>query len=425
MQITASLKLTTPLHISMPDALRYDVAKNQTTYREEGTTPLISTQSLQIVNPAMAVASPAELADDLPDDEGDSAVPRQEPVDLAVNDGGAEGPAQKPKLLLRVPAIMANNLVGHLRRHAAHHVLQALAARGQTVSLPVYSCLQCGAWTGSPDGSDLRYEEFVLAKKHPYLGLFGGGPRMIRRSFQTRNALPALQSLRDDLQIPYCGAAMPDIPVRKLTQIAIFRRNDDLDSLVNLTLAAKTLKDFETSLLTYQAAVRSTGGMRSDAEKKVNAKVSSMTFSSMEFVIPGTAFDLAFDLFEDLTPAQTGLFLLSLDRFAETDTLGGHARNGFGRFVFTDVAMNGESIFRNGRLNPDHAAVQPYLQAWVEAGREMSVSELEYLFRVGAKKAKAKPKNGEAAKPKNPELTALDNLIATQQGDVKVENEEA
>lgn len=308
---------------------------------------------------------------------------------------------------------LCHPLRGHLRRHAAHHVLQALAARNETVSLPVYSCLQCGAWTGSPDGADLRYGEFLVAKKHPYLGLFGGGPRMIRRSFQATNALPALQSLRDALHIPSCAEPMPEVPVSQLTQIAVFRRNDDLADLANLATAAKTLKDFETSLRTYEAAVLSTGGARSDEEKKANAKVSSMTFSSMEFVIPGTSFDLSFDLFEDLTDAQIGLFLLSLDRFAQTDTLGGHSRNGFGRFFFSAVALEGEPVFRNGKLDRDQPAVQAYLQAWTEAANTMSVSELEYLFRVGGKKVKNKKDDG---KSKHPELSALEALVTAQQG---------
>lgn len=242
---------------------------------------------------------------------------------------------------------------------------------------------------------------------------------MIRRSFQATNAIPAMHALRTALNIPHTVDPMPDLPMNLWTQIAIFRRNDDLADLANLSMAAKTLKDFEASLADYEAALTATGGKRTEDDKKVGSKASSMTFSSMEFVIPGMLFDLSFDLFPDLTDAQIGLFLLSLDRFAQTDTLGGHSRNGFGRFVLESVvAQTNERdevlpLFSQGKLDRKAPHVAAYLRAWEEAANAMSVKELEYLFRVGSKKEKNKKVDGNVAKPAP--MSALEARVAGQQ----------
>lgn len=400
MQILASLKTTSPLHIAMPSNARYDPATGSVVYDPEKT-PMTSTQTLEIINPAFHAVSVQE-----PDSQGESAIPDVDAAPVAA-DAPEKKPPQKPQHTIRVPAIMANNLVGHLRRHAAHHVLAALASKGERVSLPVYSCLQCGAWTGRPDGNDLLYSEYVKARQHPYLGLFGGGPRMIRRAFRAANAMPGLQSLREALHIPHIGQPMPE--VRRLTQVAIFRRNDDLADLVNLSQAAQTLKDFESSIKVYQTAVLEGG------KKDGGGRASSFTFSSLEFVTPGTAFDLSFDFLDDLTDAQMGLFLLSMDRFAEQDLLGGYTRNGFGRFVIDALHLDGEAIFRDGRLDRQHVTTQSLVQAWHDAAAQMRVEELEYLFRVGGKKRETTDKDG-AKTEKKGAMADLERMVSEQQG---------
>jgi CRISPR type IV-associated protein Csf2 len=234
-------------------------------------------------------------------------------------------------VVARLPVIAANNICGRLRRFGAKFVLDALRAKGQKVSLPVYSVLQNGAWTGNPDGSDTTLDEYRRARAHPYMGLFGGGPRMIPRGFRAGNALPALAWVREQFGIEAADEPMPDAVERHLTQVFFCRRNDDLFHLVNLAQIESSLKDFEKAVTTYQQAIIENKSGSRDGE----SKISSQSFSALEFVSPGASFDAWFSLREDLTDAQVGLF-------------------GFAGPVY-DTA---EHANLNGNVSPGHSGVQ-------------------------------------------------------------------
>lgn len=419
MKVTAILKTLTPLHITAPSNMRVDSSSGEITYSSEAT-PVISVQRMAILNPKYS-SSQAEPAFE-PDQ---SASGQRSAVDLDDEDAivatlppAQEGQASdakkaKPQYVLRVPVISANNIAGHLRRHAASFVLDALRARGEHVSLAVYSCLQSGAWTGKPDAADITYDEHKRARQHPYLGLFGGGPRMVEKGFATHSALPAQGWIREHLRVSVGSTEpMADMSPRDLTQIAFFRRNDDLSDMVNLTQAAGSIMDFEKSMQTYQAAVLE------DKQNERKSRVSCFTFSAIEFVVPGVSFDMGFDLLDDLSPAQVGLFLLSLDRFAERDTMGGWGRNGFGRFALDAVEIDGHKVFDNGRLNRGDSKVMGWISAWESAASEMTSAELAWLFRQGqesaARKKDKEGKKAEKAGAKETMVSKLEALVSEQ-----------
>ncbi len=401
MKISALLKITTPLHITAPGDKRVDAATGKIVYTEQST-PLISIQKMPVINPKFS-AAPVEARESDDDPVMGDILPADASPESTNKDNA---PAQRNTIEL--PVIAANNLAGHLRRHAASLVLDALRARGERVSLPVYSSLVNGAWTGVPDASDMVYGEYVQAKAHPYLGLFGGGPRMMRKGFATFNALPALGWVRDFLSVPHVEAeVMPDVPAHRLTKIFFFRHNDDLADLTNITQLDGTVKDSEDLLTKYHAA------LLEDKQGGRKGRVSCFTFSSIEVVLPGTTFDVNFELRDDLTDAQIGLFLLTLDRFAQTDTLGGWGRNGFGRFVFSAVDGDGERLFENGRLNRTSSWVMGKLTAWDQAAQAMTGAELEQLLRRGeeSREKKAKKAKGEGVPTKDSAYTRLQDAL--------------
>jgi len=395
MKINAILKTLSPLHIASPGDLRADPATGRVV-SDKTKTPMIGIQRMPVVNPRFApeiAAAPTSL--DLMDD-GPSMV---DGIDDSMTQTPAETEtaerAQDP--VIRVPVIAANNIAGHLRRHAASLVIDALRARGETVSLPVYSCLQSGAWTGRPGAEDMTYGEYIKASQHPYLGLFGGGPRMMRKGFRTRDALPALPWLRESLKTDVVDGAssVADIPAWSLTKIAFFRRNDDLSDLVGIQQAQSVVSNFEQVFEAYEQSILA------DKAETQKARTSTFTFSAIEFVIPGVSFDFGFDLRDGLTDAQVGLFLLALDRFTERDTLGGAVRNGFGRVALDVVELDGTPVFSGGRLNRAIPDVETFIAAWEEAAAKMTVAELDYLFRPGEKsKASKKTDKDNAGKTK-------------------------
>ena len=344
--------------------------------------------------------------------------------------------------MISVPVIPSNNIIGHLRRHAAAIVLDVLFTRGEKVNLQTYTALQCGAVNGKPARGNPTFAHYRETRTNPYIGLFGGGPRMMRRYVEGINSVPVTPDTlfmyaRDSH--PMVTDAMHTLQRRKkvdndkdgksenktagaetsklvFTQAWTFRRNDDLRDLVNMDLASRSVEDFENTMRTRQEAIAA-----DVAAKKDNGdsdRNTTLTFSALEFVIPGTRFPISFEL--NVDDAQLGLFLLTLDRFCAIDRIGGHGRNGFGKFDLNDVLLvNKEdgtissNIYNNGRLIRNHESVTKILEAWEKAASTMTAEELDRLLMPpveddeetrAAKKAlraeeKAKKAVGPAARP--------------------------
>lgn len=290
--------------------------------------------------------------------------------------------------IVGVPMIAANNIIGRLRRHAAKLVLDAIAAKGQQVSISTYSALTCGAVTGKPDGRDVTFQEYRDTRKHPYIGLMGGGPRMIRRHLRCFNAVPFHESTRlmfERTAHPYLDEAVHGVQgdVRNLMQRWILNRNDDLKDLVDVATASASVRDFHEEMQRRQTSILSDKS-REEGEKK--DRITTEAFTAIEFVVPGVTFPLSFELM-DVDHAQLGLFLSSLDRFAAIERIGGYSRNGFGQMAFHDVVITDDqgnvierNLFSNSRLDPHRPLVSQALQAWEEARQQLDADELDTLL---------------------------------------------
>lgn len=342
----AFLKTLSPLHIASPGNMRLNTDTMQVVPGDSGGVPCTGVQKLAVYTTA-----------------GDIA---------------------------HVPVIAANNVMGRLRRHAASKVLDVLAAKGQRVTIQTYSALTCGAVTGKPDGRDVTFDEYRESRAHPYIGLFGGGPRMMRRYVRGFNAVPAMEATRcmfDRVKHPNLDWEAIGIKVdaRKLLGRWIFNRNDDLRDLVNMAQAAASIESFEAQIIERQSLILADRKSNDDGEGKASSRHSTKTFSAFEFVVPGVVFPVSFEL--DVSKAQLGLFLLALDSFAKIERLGGHARNGLGQFSLSDVvAQNDEGeviasgLFHESRLQQTQEFVADCLAAWAEAAEGINGADLDRLF---------------------------------------------
>lgn len=355
--IKALLKTRSPLHIAHPDNARMD-ALGRHAYGEKDF-PMTSVQKLSL------------------------------PFDIK------SGEEQDKSRMARYPVIAANNVAGRLRRHAAKQVVDAIAAKGQKLSLHAYAVLMCGASTGKPDADALTFAEYKQARVHPYFGLFGGGPKMFQRRVRVHNALPVtpkVQELKGELAHPATrdgDYAFPDAKAHHMIQRWGFRRLDDLSMLSNIEAAEGSIENFAEAFLKRQAAITSEEGKEN--------RVSTKTYSAIEFVVPGVLFDLTMEL-DLVTDAQVGLYLEALDNFAATERLGGYSRNGFGVFSLELVTLFAEdgsevALFHNGRLNRNEPQVAKWLAAWRSAASELSLDGLEQLITVKEKDTKKKDKN--------------------------------
>lgn len=311
---------------------------------------------------------------------------------------------------VNVPVIAANNIMGRLRRHAASAVLKALEGKGEKVSIQAYSALTCGAATGNPDGRNVTFDEYRETRAHPYIGLFGGGPRMMRRYVRCYNAVPYMDATRQMFErvmhpeMQNSNAGFTSLKPAQLLQRWTFRRNDDLLALRDMSEASASITDFEAEMLKRQSTILGQKATKKAGEEGDNAKHTTQTFSALEFVVPGTVFPLSFEL--EVSPAQLGLFLLALDAFSAKERIGGHARNGFGAFTMNDVvvvkkdAFDSEShkgVFNNSRLVPDHPFVADALAAWSVEADLMTGSDLDRLLSTPEEDKKgAKGKKKEA-----------------------------
>lgn len=307
-----------------------------------------------------------------------------------------------------VPVYTANSLNGALRRSAAAIVFDALLDRKEQVAIDTYSAMTCGAVTGKPDGNPIMFDEYREVRNHPFLGLFGGGPRMMTRHVRVHNMVP----ITEETEFMFAGVAkhpaLDDVEDFKqtifvpkgtrLVQVWTFTRSDDLRDLTDAAMQSQVIADFEKKFRERQALILS------DKESKENqeegGRFSTRVFSAFEFVVPGVYFPMTFEL--NVTEEQMGLFLLALDRFAETERIGSMSRNGFGQFslekvVLTEVDTDTihKNLFLNGRLNrTENSPALPYLKKWADAAPKLSAARLDYLMRPPVQK-KEKGKKGE------------------------------
>jgi CRISPR type IV-associated protein Csf2 len=247
-QVNAILTTVTPLHIATPGAYRLNTetgfVEHQNANNKSSMTPCTAIQRLKIANSNMPL-----------------------------------------------PVITSNNIAGRMRRHVATLVLNAAKAAGKKVSLQAYSSLMCGAVGGAPDKRDLTYAEYKKSASHPYIGLMGGGPRMLPRKMRVLNALPiceAAQALMGSLMHPSANDHLQE--PNRLTQAWTFRHNDDLRELVNVPLQESSIENYEQEIQARQAAILA------ETSKGERSTTSTFAFSSFEFVIPGAKFNMVFEL---------------------------------------------------------------------------------------------------------------------------------
>lgn len=306
--------------------------------------------------------------------------------------------SRKSGSLLPVPCIPSNTLAGLLRRRAARAIFDHIVKRGEKLSIDAYNVLECGAASGKPDKANPTVKEIVAASLHPYFGLFGGGPRLLRRKLRVDTALAITEVTQDYLHTHFHDATSPKQLLGNVWQ----RRNDDLLHVVDPKTQSLVIADFLPAVNAYQDG-RSTDKVVSEESDKSSSGLDR--FNALEHVSPGVHFALRFDI-EDATPAQAGLFLHSLLSLAKLNRIGGQGRRGFGRFILQKVVVEveGESKHLASRIVAGEGelsdAGKELLDAWSEASVLVTAGEIEAYAKsmdvADDKEGKKKGKKGKA-----------------------------
>jgi CRISPR type IV-associated protein Csf2 len=260
--------------------------------------------------------------------------------------GGADGEGVPTPVY--VPLMPANTLRHVLREALLAPIMEHFRGR-YTLSTGSYAAAHAGNASGNPDGVSATYDEIVAVRQHPFLGLFGGGPRMVEGRLRVDAAWPITP-----VTLPYLGDLEEHAVRGHLTSVQFIRRVDpvvdisdeDLPLIENATTAVTRWH----SQFVSGAADEDTRGLRS--------------FSAHEVVIPGVNWLWRIAAHRP-TAAQKGLLLLALSTFNQTQ-IGGMGRLGYGRMRLKSLTVDGRELWDGQGLVDDDDAMS-WLQAWADA----------------------------------------------------------
>jgi len=289
--------------------------------------------------------------------------------------------------IVYLPVFPANDLRGRLRRRAAEEVFKVLSLRGELLTLETYHGMMCGAVTGQPS-KELTFDLALKSGRHSFLGLFGGGPRLVRSCLQIHTLWPVTHTtIKAGLVSSYYEDQKFLGRSDRLTRAIFYGRIDD--ALVFSDGRAELIvKEYSTAVADWMNELGS--GERSKRQLH--------TFAAIEYVIPGTRFYSEMKVeTERAGLGALGLLIRSVTAFANKQGIGGWTRNGFGRFesqfdLLTPDDVRVALLIKAGdeyepNINSDEVAEA--LDAWTVASSTIDAAELEELYSLPAEKRKA------------------------------------
>jgi CRISPR type IV-associated protein Csf2 len=370
--IEGILKLTAPLHVATPGERYVTLDTLYVTHKKPD-------QQTEYTGITATTVYPVAVTEE---DKLEAALP------IATKDG--TGDTKKDYRSPEVPVFPANDLRGRLRRLAAQLIFDNLQARGQKISLETYHGMTCGAVTGQPTPG-LDFDLAIKSGVHPFLGLFGGGPRLVRSSLQISLAWAITSSTLSAGVVPdrYESDRVTDDGY--LLKSLFFRRVDDALEFYSGSTSL-TVRNYSESVAKWlkDEGAQSANGNSGTTRSKLRIR----TFSAVQYVIPGTRF--YFDARIDTSRtglASLGLLVHALAQFANKQCIGGWVRNGFGRFetsltlVLPNAVRLPVLVKQGGVFTPNATdVIADALDAWAEAESRITVEELEDLYSLPASK---------------------------------------
>jgi CRISPR type IV-associated protein Csf2 len=360
-KIAGNIKITSPLHVAAPGDRVIDLRSLQISYGEADSDHM---------NLTGTTICPLALSEDEMLSEGMEASKNP-------NDRG----------MVYLPIFPANDARGRLRRLAATEVFNLLASRGEKLTLETYHGMTCGAVTGQPNKL-VTFDLAVKAGRHPFLGLFGGGPRMVQSSLRVNTLWPITSVTTKAGLVPlYYEDEKVLVGLYRLTRAMFYRRIDDALAFSD-GQSELIVKEYSTAVTDWMREINS--AKAADGKKGRNPK-QLHTFAAIEYVVPGTRFYSEFNVnTERAGLSALGLLIHALTAFANKQGIGGWSRIGFGRFeaAFDLLAPDNTRV---PLLTKSEAGYEPNvnaeqvaeaLDAWATASETIKASELEELYAL-------------------------------------------
>lgn len=336
----------------------------------------------------------------------------------------ATKPVETPTVQMRIvtsngtstiPYFPGNDLRGRLRRKAAKVVLDHICASGQ-VSPQLYAGLCAGASSGQPDTSALSVEEALRGGRNVYMGLFGGGARLLRSRYSCQDLVPILRETVDIGMVPERFVETDGqnfLPMRKtadgdrplegwaLVQSRQVIRVDDVMRVIRPEELHQYVADVVNSVGAIQSQTITQRASRKGEKAKaqtgeikagdIQKKTDIGNMPSFQAIAAGTPMYFRLDFFDEATDAQIGLMLMALQGLVVEQRLGGWCRAGMGQFsVDLSLTRNGERlpVFDEARASTVatlSSAVGNYIKAARDDVATLTADSLTEFFEpVGA-----------------------------------------
>jgi CRISPR type IV-associated protein Csf2 len=252
-----------------------------------------------------------------------------------------------------VPCVPGNGLRGALRRKAAARLMSHLCEGDQSIPADLYLGLTCGASSGSPDSTPLSVEELLRARQNIYMGVFGGGARLLQSTYRVSDINPVLKDTLEAGVVPtFCADYVQPKARREPGADAQFVRPWELldlfnpirkDDVVKVARVAELRAAVGASAVAeYQATVA-----RLNAERKAEStgKETVANLMQIEALCAGTPMHFRIDLRfapPELTEKYIGMLLLCLSDLFNENALGGWCRAGMGQYRVDTLRVSAE-----------------------------------------------------------------------------------
>jgi len=293
------------------------------------------------------------------------------------------------------------------------------------VPTPLYLGLTCGASTGNPDSTPLSVEELLRARRNVYMGVFGGGARMLQSEYRASDLNPVLKFTLDAGVVPdSCAervkprhtddaenAAYVD-PWMLTKGILNMIRVDDVARVMRPDEIMEYLNSPEESVAAHQEFIMGNNDDRKEGTASKESVANMMTF---ETLATGTQMHLRLTLTSAVSEAQLGLMLYALNDMIRENSLGGMGRLGLGQYRVDALKVQIGDTLGCGEVNgvdmgpadqfslPEDPIVQRLLDAADQGLSQLTIAEMESYFidfsagKKAEKKAKAKKAAAEQA----------------------------
>lgn len=290
-----------------------------------------------------------------------------------------------------VPYFASNGLRGMFRRAIAKRIEDNLSLNQQKISKDLYLGLHCGSADAQPDTAANSIEELVRASNNAYMGLFGGGARILPSRYKVSDIMPIL-----NFTVDHGAVQVPTPLVKDLLDSQVFTgengafvlkpyniyetsrfitRVDDLTRNVNLKQIDKVVDGGVDSIQLHTDGIADNKKARADGAKKTDLS----NIVSIESVNAGVDMHFRIDMHPDITDEQAGLLLIALKDMAKENYLGGMGRNGHGRFLVKHINMqlNEETFNYENTHNDTELVFNGDMEELVSAG-ETSIVSMEH-----------------------------------------------